>query len=99
MRGTLEVESQKEYNIHFVPLGTHSILTKWQTKLMSSSMDWEREFCLFSQKRCYTDFYRIGSFYAFILSRSDRVRLTVVARSNYEAVQANVRILVGISLF
>lgn len=31
----------------------------------------------------------IGSFYAFILSRSDRVRLTVVARSNYEAVQAN----------
>ncbi|KAJ5179964.1 hypothetical protein N7492_003174 [Penicillium capsulatum] len=27
----------------------------------------------------------IGSFYAFILSRSDRVRLTVVARSNYEA--------------
>lgn len=33
---------------------------------------------------------RIGSFYAFILSRSDRVRLTVVARSNYEAVRANV---------
>ncbi|OQE03954.1 hypothetical protein PENSOL_c001G03185 [Penicillium solitum] len=31
----------------------------------------------------------IGSFYAFILSRSDRVRLTVVARSNYEAVKAN----------
>ncbi|KAJ5499392.1 Ketopantoate reductase ApbA/PanE [Penicillium expansum] len=31
----------------------------------------------------------IGSFYAFILSRSNRVRLTVVARSNYEAVQAN----------
>ncbi|KAJ5949341.1 hypothetical protein N7454_000925 [Penicillium verhagenii] len=28
----------------------------------------------------------IGSFYAFILSRSDRVRLTVVARSNYDAV-------------
>ncbi|CAI7640460.1 unnamed protein product [Penicillium manginii] len=31
----------------------------------------------------------IGSFYAFILSRSDRVRLTVVARSNYDAVKAN----------
>ncbi|KUM61545.1 hypothetical protein ACN42_g5588 [Penicillium freii] len=31
----------------------------------------------------------IGSFYAFILTRSDRVRLTVVARSNYEAVKAN----------
>ncbi|KAJ5943720.1 hypothetical protein N7516_003888 [Penicillium verrucosum] len=31
----------------------------------------------------------IGSFYAFILSRSNRVRLTVVARSNYEAVKAN----------
>ncbi|CAI7571195.1 unnamed protein product [Penicillium glandicola] len=31
----------------------------------------------------------IGSFYAFVLSRSDRVRLTVVARSNYEAVKAN----------
>ncbi|KAH8897497.1 2-dehydropantoate 2-reductase [Thozetella sp. PMI_491] len=31
----------------------------------------------------------IGSFYAFILSRSERVRLTVVARSNYEAVKAN----------
>ncbi|KAL1953775.1 hypothetical protein VTO42DRAFT_2272 [Malbranchea cinnamomea] len=28
----------------------------------------------------------IGSFYAFILDRSDSVRLTVVARSNYEAV-------------
>ncbi|KAJ9484188.1 hypothetical protein VN97_g9193 [Penicillium thymicola] len=31
----------------------------------------------------------IGSFYAFILSRSNRVRLTVVARSNYEVVKAN----------
>ncbi|RJE21738.1 hypothetical protein PHISCL_05922 [Aspergillus sclerotialis] len=31
----------------------------------------------------------IGSFYAFILNRSDRVRLTVVARSNYEEVKAN----------
>ncbi|KAJ6049170.1 uncharacterized protein N7446_007503 [Penicillium canescens] len=31
----------------------------------------------------------IGSFYGFILSKSDRVRLTVVARSNYEAVKAN----------
>ncbi|KAH0845460.1 hypothetical protein FOPE_11857 [Fonsecaea pedrosoi] len=29
----------------------------------------------------------IGSFYAFVLSRSQRVRLTVVARSNYEAVK------------
>ncbi|RLM01938.1 hypothetical protein CFD26_108459 [Aspergillus turcosus] len=28
----------------------------------------------------------IGSFYAFILQRSNRVRLTVVARSNYQAV-------------
>lgn len=33
---------------------------------------------------------RIGSFYAFILNRSDRVRLTVVARSNYEAVRNEV---------
>lgn len=29
----------------------------------------------------------IGSFYAFILSRSENVRLTVVARSNYDAVK------------
>ncbi|CEL09381.1 hypothetical protein ASPCAL12517 [Aspergillus calidoustus] len=31
----------------------------------------------------------IGSFYAFILHRADRVRLTVVARSNYDAVVKN----------
>ncbi|CAG8937801.1 unnamed protein product [Penicillium salamii] len=31
----------------------------------------------------------IGSFYAFILSRSSRVRLTVLARSNYDAVRTN----------
>ncbi|PKY08654.1 putative ketopantoate reductase family protein [Aspergillus campestris IBT 28561] len=31
----------------------------------------------------------IGSFYAFILQRCERVRLTVVARSNYEAVKSN----------
>ncbi|KAF7137097.1 hypothetical protein CNMCM5793_007110 [Aspergillus hiratsukae] len=31
----------------------------------------------------------IGSFYAFILQRSNRVRLTVVARSNYQAVVKN----------
>ncbi|KAJ0154725.1 putative 2-dehydropantoate 2-reductase [Colletotrichum tanaceti] len=31
----------------------------------------------------------IGSFYAFILSRVPRVRLTVVARSNYDAVKEN----------
>ncbi|RFU33968.1 hypothetical protein B7463_g2376, partial [Scytalidium lignicola] len=31
----------------------------------------------------------IGSFYAFILSRQDNVSLTVVARSNYEAVKNN----------
>ncbi|PMD21605.1 2-dehydropantoate 2-reductase [Hyaloscypha hepaticicola] len=31
----------------------------------------------------------IGSFYAFILNRSPSVRLTLVARSNYEAVKAN----------
>ncbi|KAL4902913.1 hypothetical protein BDW74DRAFT_180212 [Aspergillus multicolor] len=31
----------------------------------------------------------IGSFYAFILSRCDRVKLTVVARSNYDAVVKN----------
>ncbi|KAJ9644856.1 hypothetical protein H2204_001318 [Knufia peltigerae] len=31
----------------------------------------------------------IGSFYAFILNQSNRVRLTVVARSNYEAVKNN----------
>ncbi|KAF5675351.1 galactonate dehydratase [Fusarium circinatum] len=31
----------------------------------------------------------IGSFYAFILSRGEHVNLTVVARSNFEAVSAN----------
>ncbi|KZL82916.1 2-dehydropantoate 2-reductase [Colletotrichum incanum] len=31
----------------------------------------------------------IGSFYAFILSRVSQVRLTVVARSNYDAVKVN----------
>ncbi|KAI1751378.1 2-dehydropantoate 2-reductase [Xylaria castorea] len=31
----------------------------------------------------------IGSFYAFILSRAQNVRLTVVARSNYDAVRSN----------
>ncbi|KAH8165972.1 hypothetical protein CIB48_g2297 [Xylaria polymorpha] len=31
----------------------------------------------------------IGSFYAFILSRAENVRLTVVARSNYDAVKSN----------
>ncbi|KAL2075212.1 hypothetical protein VTL71DRAFT_154 [Oculimacula yallundae] len=31
----------------------------------------------------------IGSFYAYILSKSENVRLTVVARSNYDAVQQN----------
>uniref|UniRef100_A0A093XWV7 Putative 2-dehydropantoate 2-reductase n=1 Tax=Talaromyces marneffei PM1 TaxID=1077442 RepID=A0A093XWV7_TALMA len=31
----------------------------------------------------------IGSFYAFILSRNPNVRLSVVARSNYDAVKAN----------
>lgn len=36
--------------------------------------------------------HSIGSFYAFILQRSDRVRLTVVARSNYEAVKQDVRL-------
>lgn len=35
--------------------------------------------------------HSIGSFYAFILNRSDRVRLTVVARSNYDAVVKDVR--------
>ncbi|KAI9647875.1 hypothetical protein NHQ30_004263 [Ciborinia camelliae] len=34
-------------------------------------------------------FGAIGSVYAFILSRSSNVRLTVVARSNYEAVKEN----------
>lgn len=37
-----------------------------------------------------TDPSSIGSFYAFILSRSDRVRLTVLARSNYESVKKDV---------
>lgn len=31
----------------------------------------------------------IGSFYAFILQRSSRVRLSVVARSSFEAIKAN----------
>jgi len=31
----------------------------------------------------------IGSFYAYILSKSENVRLTVVARSNYDAVKRN----------
>lgn len=45
---------------------------------------------LYKLRQAYT-IASIGSFYAFILSRSDRVRLTVVARSNYDAVKANVR--------
>ena len=31
----------------------------------------------------------IGSFYAYILQKSDQVRLSVVARSNYNAVKSN----------
>ena len=31
----------------------------------------------------------IGSFYAYILQKSDQVRLSVAARSNYDAVKAN----------
>ena len=31
----------------------------------------------------------IGSFYAFILQKSDQVRLSVAARSNHDAVKAN----------
>lgn len=38
---------------------------------------------------------RVGSFYAFILERTKRVRLTVVARSNYEAVKKNVGALLS----
>lgn len=41
------------------------------------------------QHLCHTDRNSIGSFYAFILSRNENVRLTVVARSNYDAVAAN----------
>ncbi|KAJ5489776.1 hypothetical protein N7539_004666 [Penicillium diatomitis] len=41
----------------------------------------------------------IGSFYAFILNRSERVRLTVVARSNYDAVCQNVRLFSPLRLF
>ncbi|KAF7718571.1 2-dehydropantoate 2-reductase [Penicillium ucsense] len=41
----------------------------------------------------------IGSFYAFILNRSERVRLTVVARSNYDAVCQNVRLSSPLRLF
>lgn len=37
-----------------------------------------------------TKAHRIGSFYAFILQRNEQVRLTVVARSNYEAVKEDV---------
>ena len=33
----------------------------------------------------------IGGFYAFVLSKSDDVELSVVARSNYEAVKGQVR--------
>ena len=33
----------------------------------------------------------IGSFYAFIMARAKPVRLSVVARSNYDAVKKNVR--------
>ncbi|KAL4960450.1 FMN-dependent dehydrogenase-domain-containing protein [Aspergillus stella-maris] len=42
-----------------------------------------------NDNRIFLTTVRIGSFYAFILNRSDRVRLTVVARSNYDAVKAN----------
>lgn len=33
----------------------------------------------------------IGGFYAFVLGKSDDVELSVVARSNYEAVKGQVR--------
>jgi hypothetical protein len=34
--------------------------------------------------------YSIGGFYAFILGRTDNVELSVVARSNFDAVKAQV---------
>ncbi|RDW78946.1 ketopantoate reductase family protein [Aspergillus mulundensis] len=40
----------------------------------------------------------IGSFYAFILHRCDRVKLTVVARSNYDAVVKNVPLFYSTAL-
>ena len=46
---------------------------------------------LFQLAQSHLTATRIGSFYAFILQRCERVRLTVVARSNYEAVKSNVR--------
>lgn len=52
-------------------------------------MDLERGFPLERQHADANGPYSIGSFYAFILSRSEIVRLTVCARSNYEAVKAN----------
>jgi hypothetical protein len=59
---------------------------------MCSFMELEREI---PASTVYTGFEltqlcRIGSFYAFILNRAPTVRLTLVARSNYEAVKANV---------
>lgn len=62
---------------------------------MFSYMDWEGEqtpppsfLLLAAASPIVTLLHRIGSFYAFILSRSEKVRLSVVARSNYDAVKA-----------
>jgi hypothetical protein len=65
--------------------------TQWLSRLMSSFTGLERKSPLYLQQESCTNKYSIGSFYAFILHRVDRVRLTVVARSNYDAVVKNVR--------
>lgn len=43
-------------------------------------------------KQILKDIRRIGGFYAFVLGKSDNVELSVVARSNYEAVKSKVRL-------
>ncbi|GAB1194955.1 hypothetical protein APSETT444_004207 [Aspergillus pseudonomiae] len=49
---------------------------------------------LLNTARLERDVVGIGSFYAFILTRNDRVRLTVVARSNYDAVKEDVSLVI-----
>lgn len=43
-------------------------------------------------KRSLNDIRSIGGFYAFVLGKSEDVELSVVARSNYEAVKSEVRL-------
>lgn len=90
-------ESAKGRNIRRI----HSIIVdwrvstlKWQSKRRKYSFSvWERTSSVISNEndRNLNNRLSIGGFYAFILSRNQDVSLSVVARSNYESVEAKVR--------